>query len=242
MSLLIFKRFFTILKQFHWTFPMTGLYREQRKALKVLHAFTDGVIQKRRQQLMKEAVEEKSLEKNRKLNFLDILLSATTTDGKPLTNADIREEVDTFMFEGHDTTTSGIAFTLYHLSRNPEVQNKVFEEIVNILGTTDKNSYFNYQILQDLKYLEMVIKESLRITPPVPLIGRELTEPTILQGVKVPAGTTINIPVYAMHHADDVFPEPEKFRPERFTLEEIQKRNPYAYIPFSAGPRNCIGK
>lgn len=145
------------------------------------------------------------------------------------------------MFEGHDTTTSAVAFTFYHLSRNQEVQQKVLDEIVAVLGASDKNSYLDYKILQELKYLEMVIKESMRITPPVPMIGRELTEPTILHGVTVPAGTTINIPVYAMHHADDVFPEPEKFDPERFTLEEIQKRNPYAYIPFSAGPRNCIG-
>lgn len=236
MSMIIFKRFFSVLKAFHWTFPFTGLYREQKKALKIVHGFSDEVIRVRRAQLMNGSVDPEQ-----KKCFLDILLSATI-DGKPLSNADIREEVDTFMFEGHDTTTSGIAFTLYHLSRNPEIQQRVYEEITAVLGSQEKTSYFDYSILQDLKYLEMVIKESLRITPPVPIIGRELTEDTVIGGVKIPTGTTINIPVFALHYADESFPEPEKFDPERFSLENLQDRHPYAYVPFSAGNRNCIGQ
>lgn len=102
--------------------------------------------------------------------FLDVLLQSTV-GGKPLTNEDIREEVDTFMFEGHDTTTSGISHTLYLLARHPEVQQKVFEEILQVIGS-DKHKPITMRELQDLKYLDLVIKESLRLYPPVPMIGR----------------------------------------------------------------------
>lgn len=102
--------------------------------------------------------------------FLDVLLQSTV-DGKPLSNQDIREEVDTFMFEGHDTTTSGISYTCYLLSRHPEVQQKVFQELRDVIGE-DKDAPVTMQQLQDLKYLDCVIKESLRMYPPVPLIGR----------------------------------------------------------------------
>lgn len=242
MSMIIFRRFFSILKVFYWTFPLTSLYREQKRVLKVIHGFSDQVIRLRRAQLMNAVKNDDESEK--KMCFLDILLNATI-DGRPLSNADIREEVDTFMFEGHDTTTSGIAFTLYHLSRDAAIQQRVYEEIIATLGATqseDKQSHFDYRILQELKYLEMVIKESLRMTPPVPIIGRELTEDTLIGGVKVAKGTTVNIPVFAMHHSDEIYPQPLEFNPERFSMENTQKRHAYAYIPFSAGNRNCIGQ
>lgn len=236
MSMIIFRRFFSLLKPYHWTFPFTPLYQEQRKALRVVHGFSDQVIKLRRAQLLNQVKDD-----DKKMCFLDLLLNATV-DGQPLSNADIREEVDTFTFEGHDTTTSGIAFTLYHLSRDADIQRKVYEELTAVLGTTDKKTYFDYRILQELKYLEMVIKESLRITPPVPIIGRELTEPTVFGGVKVDAGTTINVPVFALHHSEDVFPDSMKFDPERFSVDNSEGRHPFAYVPFSAGKRNCIGQ
>lgn len=238
MSMIIFKRFFSVLRDYPWTFGMTPMYWEQKKALEVIHGFSSRVIQMRREQLLNGTL---AMDEDRKMCFLDLLLHATI-DGEPLTNSDIREEVDTFMFEGHDTTTSGIAFTLYHLSRHSDIQQRVYEEIVDILGSTDKVGYVDHHALQELKYLEMVIKESMRITPPVPFMGRHITEDVVLDGVKVPAGTCANIGIYAMHHDEDLYPEPSRFDPERFTLENIQKRNPYAYIPFSAGSRNCIGQ
>ena len=106
--------------------------------------------------------------------LLDVLLQSTV-DGEPLSNSDIREEVDTFMFEGHDTTTSGISHTLYAIARHPEVQKKLFEEIRQIIGD-DKDKPITMRELQDLKYLECVIKESMRMFPPVPMIGRYVTE------------------------------------------------------------------
>lgn len=111
--------------------------------------------------------------------FLDVLLQSTVA-GKPLTNEDIREEVDTFMFEGHDTTTSGISHTLYLLARHPQVQQKVFEEIQQVIGN-DKDKPITMRELQDLKYLDVVIKESLRMYPPVPMIGR-ITEQEMEMG------------------------------------------------------------
>lgn len=112
----------------------------------------------------------------KKVPLLDILLQSTI-NGQPLTNADIREEVDTFMFEGHDTTTSGICYILYLLSRHPDVQKKLFQEIRGVIGD-DKEIPMTYKDLQELKYMECVIKESLRMYPPVPIILREFTEDT----------------------------------------------------------------
>lgn len=241
MSLIIFERSFSKIRQWPWMFKFTALAKEQDKQLKILHKFTDDVILQRKEKLEQKLNNKADdSEKNKKMNFLDMLL-LSNVEGKPLSNSDIREEVDTFMFEGHDTTTSGISFTFYHLSQNKEVQQKVFEEVREVFGD-DPTSGVTHRQLQELKYLEMVIKESLRIHPSVPFIGRRLTEDTLISGVTIPEGTNIIIPIYAIHHDEDVYPDPEKFDPERFSADAITGRNPYSYIPFSAGARNCIGQ
>ena len=108
--------------------------------------------------------------------FLDVLLQATI-NGKPLSQEDIREEVDTFMFGGHDTITSGISYCLYLLARNADVQQRVFNEVVEVLGE-DRETPVTMRDLQDLRYLEAAIKESLRMYPPVPVIARQINEDT----------------------------------------------------------------
>lgn len=94
------------------------------------------------------------------------------------------------MFEGHDTTTSAMSFTLYCLSRHPEVQNRAFQEICAVIGT-DKNKPVTYRDLQDLKYLECVIKESMRLYPSVPIIGRKMIEDTKIGMLKISFGVLI---------------------------------------------------
>ena len=108
--------------------------------------------------------------------LLDVLLKSTV-NGVPLTDAEIREEVDTFMFEGHDTTSSAIGFTIYLLSKDSRVQEKLLKEINEKLSNGDN---FNGSDLGKLKYMEMVIRESLRLFPPVPFLGRRIEEDLVL--------------------------------------------------------------
>jgi len=110
----------------------------------------------------------------RKMALLDVLLRSKL-NGEPLTDTQIRDEVNTFMFEGHDTTTSAISFCLYLLSRNPNVQEKLYIEIKNHFGLNLDRS-ITYADLNNLPYLNNVIKEALRIYPPIPAIGRWLEE------------------------------------------------------------------
>lgn len=249
MTLIVFKRVFTLFRQFEWMYDFTELGRRQKKVVKILHDFTNGIIRDRRAQLAKVGGTKKEepteddiyFGKKQRMTFLELLLNATYADGTPLSHEDIREEVDTFTFEGHDTTTSGMNFTIFHLVANQDVQQKVFEELQAVYGK-DFETPITYSSLNELKYMEMVIKEALRIHPPVPILGRELMEDTVISGVTVPAGTNVSIPIYALHRDPSVFPDPEKFDPERFTPENTEKRGAYAYIPFSAGPRNCIGQ
>lgn len=156
------------------------LYNRLKDDIKLMHDFTENIIEERRNTLVENATSFTSSDivddvgTKRKMALLDVLLQSTI-DGKPLTNEDIREEVDTFMFEGHDTTTSGLSFALHEISRHADVQQKMYEEIVEKLGT-DKTSPLTLRDLGELKYMECVIKEALRMYPPVPIIGRYFYE------------------------------------------------------------------
>lgn len=204
--------------------------------LKILHDFTDGVIRARQNELLSsgsvnhnESNDETGIK--RKQALLDLLLQSTV-DGKPLTNEDIREEVDTFMFEGHDTTTSGIAFCLYNLAKYPEIQKKVFNEIDSKVGDVK----LTLTELNKLSYLELVIKESLRLYPSVPYFARKITEEITTGGYTFPEGCNVTISSYLMGRDQNIFPDPLNFIPERFDSETTaEKINPYAYVPFSAG-------
>lgn len=152
---------------------------------------------------------------------------------------DIREEVDTFMFEGHDTTSVALSWTCYLLGKNPEIQDKAFKELSEVFGTSDRLA--TDDDLKRLTYLECIIKESLRLYPPVPYFARTLTSNVNLDKYVIPKGTVTIIMLYILHTDKKQFKDPFKFCPERF-LDNDEKRHTHAYIPFSAGPRNCIGQ
>ncbi|XP_049537311.1 cytochrome P450 4c3-like [Anopheles darlingi] len=249
MSIFFLRRVFSLLRQFPALFFLYPFAREQGRVIKKLHHFTNSVIRNRRAQLEQEQrlgkvefnVNEEDLYSKRRNTFLDQLLNVTV-EGKPLSDADIREEVDTFMFEGHDTTTSGISFTILHLAKHPDIQQRLYEEIDRMLGVDKRTTPLTHTMLQEFKYLDMVVKESLRLAPAVPIIGRKLLEDIEINGAMIPAGTSISIKIYNIHRNPAVFPDPERFDPERFSEDNEIKRGPYDYIPFSAGSRNCIGQ
>lgn len=168
--------------------------------------------------------------------LLDILLQSSINN-QPLSDADIREEVDTFMFEGDDTTSSGVSHALYAIARHPEVQQRIFEELQRVLGP-DASAPVTQAQLQDLKYLDCVIKETMRLYPPVPAIGRHAQKELEIGDKTIPANTSIYLVLYYAHRDANYFPDPLSFRPERFLV----LHNTFAYVPFSAGPKNCIGQ
>ncbi|XP_037818738.1 cytochrome P450 4d1 isoform X2 [Lucilia sericata] len=246
ISTVLHKRMFDILYRFNLTYQFTKLARDEKKALAILHGFTEKIIVQRREELLKAQdnvteSHEDDIGSKRKMAFLDILLQSEI-DGKPLSNLDIREEVDTFMFEGHDTTSSAITFCFYNLAMNPKCQQKCFEEIIQVFGK-DKSKPVTYEDLNNLHYVELCIKETLRMFPSVPLLGRKVTEECEINGKIVPAGTNIGISPLHLGRQEELFPEANTFKPERFEMDyTTDKMSPYAYIPFSAGPRNCIGQ
>ncbi|NP_001072667.1 cytochrome P450 family 4 subfamily V member 2, gene 2 [Xenopus tropicalis] len=222
--------------------------KEHDKNLKILHSFTDKAILERAEELKKMGEQKKehcdsdpeSDKPKKRSAFLDMLLMATDDAGNKMSYMDIREEVDTFMFEGHDTTAAALNWSLFLLGSHPEAQRQVHKELDEVFGKSDRP--VTMDDLKKLRYLEAVIKESLRIYPSVPLFGRTVTEDCSIRGFHVPKGVNVVIIPYALHRDPEYFPEPEEFRPERFFPENASGRNPYAYIPFSAGLRNCIGQ
>ncbi|KAG5893586.1 hypothetical protein JTB14_028353 [Gonioctena quinquepunctata] len=232
----------SVFKTHDLLYPLSLDYFREQKAVRQLHGVTNSVIDNRIKQLEnlanKKTEDVDELGRKRKLAFLDILLQSTF-EGKPLSRDDIREEVDTFMFEGHDTTASAMTFATFLLAEHPDVQARALEEQKLLFGDDILRSS-TYKDLMEMKYLECVIKEALRLYPSVPLYGRRAHEDINYKEHVIPKGTNIVIFDYGVLHDPDNYPDPEKFDPSRF--EQSDGKKPFLYIPFSAGPRNCIGQ
>ncbi|XP_067213620.1 cytochrome P450 4C1 [Linepithema humile] len=226
----------------------------QRKILKILHGFTEKIIAERK--LYHERTNNqylKSFEKynigeingtevygtrRKRLAMLDLLIAASKENN--ITDLDIREEVDTFMFEGHDTTAMAACFTLLLLAEHKDVQERIRTEIDTAIQEHGKK--YTMTLLQNLPYLDRCLKESLRLYPSVHLISRVAPEDIKLDSYIIPAGTFMHINIYDVHRDPNFWPNPDVFDPDRFLPEKIRNRHSYSYVPFSAGPRNCIGQ
>jgi cytochrome P450 len=249
-----------------------------------MHDFAADVVKERKQywieqngHLLKGRDQSSNAEFNsetvkagkKRLVFLDLLLHEHLVN-QTLNEEDMREEVETFMFAGHDTTAMAISWTLYLLGLHHDIQDKVRAEVDAIFDEeeaalknnsnennndndqeNDNNNQSNEdsslthvteEMLKKMKYLDCVMKEVQRVYPTAPFIGREITEDTQICGYTVPKGTGAGVLTFLLHRNPRVFPSPERFDPERFRPENCIGRHPYAYVPFSAGVRNCIGQ
>ncbi|OXA37578.1 Cytochrome P450 4C1 [Folsomia candida] len=158
---------------------------------------------------------------------------------KTKSNKDITAHILTIFGAGFETTASGMNHTLFLLAENEECQRKVHEELDAVLKTGGDITFAD---LAELKYLEMCIKESLRVLPPVPMIMRHATEDIPLDNSQIiPKGCEMVFIIREIHRDPQYFPNPDQFDPNRFLPEACVNRNQYAFIPFSAGPRNCLG-
>ncbi|XP_023235599.1 cytochrome P450 4C1-like [Centruroides sculpturatus] len=223
-----------------YIFHLTKNRRELSKNIKILKEITDKIIENKLKRSRENSTENIKEKRVKKLAFLDLLLDYLKRDSN-FTIEDACKEVQLFLFGGHDTTSVTISWTLYLLGKHLNVQDKVRKEVEDVIGN-DWSRHITKEDMQRMKYLEAVIRETLRLYPTVPLLTRNLTKDIVVDNYKISRGSMCIIPIYFMHKNPKLFPNPKVFDPDRFLPENITKIIPYSYIPFSAGPRNCIGQ
>jgi len=216
-----------------------------RKDVTLLHNFTKTVIQHKKRRIYEEDDTSEDVNGSsyvgtrKKRAFLDLLLLAAK-EGADLSDENIQNEVDTFMAAGSDTTSTTVAMFLYCMAVNPQYQKLVQEELDEVFGDSDRECTMNDTA--NMKYMEYCLKESLRLYSTVPSIGRTTSEDIEIDGYQVPAGTGIFLQMFYLHRNPEYFPDPLTYDPERFRPENCIGRHPFAFVPFSGGPRNCIGQ
>lgn len=170
-------------------------------------------------------------------DILSMLLAARHEDGSAMTDQELRDELITLLLAGHETTATALSWALHHLTMHPEVQRRLHRELDEVLGEGG-DGVLELERLSELRYLDAIIQETLRLIPTVPAVGRILSEPRTLGGWEVPAGALVSPSIYLAHHNRSLWEHPDRFEPERF-LE--RRASPFELFPFGGGVRRCIG-
>ncbi|KAK0138006.1 Cytochrome P450 3A40 [Merluccius polli] len=182
----------------------------------------------------------------KRVDFMQLMVDSQTTeedneDGtsqKGLSDHEVLSQAMIFIFAGYETSSSTLCFLAYNLATNPEVQIALQNEIDE---TFENKSRPTYEVLMQMEYLDMVINESQRLYPLGSRLERIAKASVEVNGVTIPKGTAIVVPVYTLHRDPALWPQPEVFRPERFSKENRDNIDPYSFMPFGVGPRNCVG-
>lgn len=203
--------------------PTPGNLRA-RRALRRIDEVVFGIIAERRRQTRARD------------DLLSMLLEATDGEGS-MDDRQLRDEVVTLLLAGHETTALAVSYTLYLLSRHPEVDAALSEEIRSVVGDRAPT----YEDLPELGLVDKVVRESMRLYPPAWAIGREATMPCRVGGFDAAPGTQIWAVQWVVHRDPRFYEEPEAFRPDRWTDEFVKSLPRFAYFPFGGGRRVCIG-
>jgi cytochrome P450 len=189
--------------------------------------------------LVAALVRRRREEQTEHFDFLAMLMDARDKEsGSPMSERELVDEVMTLIVAGHETTASGLNWTWYLLSQNPEAEKLLHAEI----DATEEKAAPSLADMEALTYTKNVCDEALRMYPPGWLLSRRTIAPDTLSGHSVPAGTDVLLCLYLLHRHPRYWKEPEAFRPERFDAAHEAERPRFAYMPFAAGPRHCIGE
>ncbi|XP_076256786.1 cytochrome P450 4C1-like isoform X2 [Rhynchophorus ferrugineus] len=239
---ILIERIFNIYYQIDIIFCNSALGKEFLDLCNKSRSFTRKIIVKKRQQ-MEEEKKNKDIyyeaEGRKLLTFIDMLLKVTYEDNKSyFTDEEIVDETITLMGAGSDTTSNTNAFALVLLGMHQDIQEKVLAEILEVVGP-ERNVCVDD--LPHLKFLERVIKETLRVFPVGPILARTLDGDINVGDHVLSKGGSICFGVLRLHRSEKYWPNALKFDPDRFLPENAAKIKPGSYVPFSYGPRNCLG-
>ncbi|MED6294263.1 hypothetical protein CHARACLAT_019359 [Characodon lateralis] len=185
----------------------------------------------------REASQQKS-----RVDFLQLMIDSQKNSGvqqeKGLNDHEILSQSMIFIFAGFETSSSSLTFLAYNLATNPEVMKKLQEEID---ATFPNKAPVQYQSLMEMEYLDSVVNESLRLFPIAARLERVAKASVEINDLVIPKGMVVMVPTWPIQRDPEIWSEPEKFKPERFSKENKDNIDPYTYMPFGSGPRNCIG-
>ncbi|KAJ8916519.1 hypothetical protein NQ315_000161 [Exocentrus adspersus] len=219
-------------------YKLTRSSKKMQACVDSLHRFAVFIVKERKRLLHKAVQENCCSDESSKKPFLDYLLDVTGKPDSKFTEQQLLDEVKTFMIGGTDTSVATNAFAFLMLGLHQDLQQKVYEEVLQVIGTDNE---ITQEHVPKLKYMDMFIKETLRLFPLAPAVFRDVEEDVNVGDYVLPAGSSVILLIYKTHTDEKLWPEPFKFDPNRFLPEQVAKRHPCAHIPFSYGPRNCIG-
>ncbi|KAG2187289.1 hypothetical protein INT44_004974 [Umbelopsis vinacea] len=228
-------------KRFLWAFP--GRRRLHRK-MDAMDELFYSIIDNKRQTL----ANKKGLVEDSEKDLLTLMLEANEENDDTqhqLSDLELRDDLAVFFLAGHDTTSNALSFAMYHLAVNPHIQEKAREEAIDILGDGEETVYPTAAECSEMKYIYMIMKETLRMEPPAQnTVPRASTEDIDLAGTFVPKGSTLSAEIFVMHHDPSLWKDPETFIPERFAPggeSELKAGQGLSWTPFGSGSRQCIG-
>lgn len=226
-------------------FKMTSLSREYMKCVEVFHTLTNKVVAAKQSSLKAAMIAGEQETFDEQKSFVDQLFHQASIDNKNWTTEEIKDEISSMIAAGGDTTSHNLSFTIILLAMFPEIQDKVYQEILSIEEINEGDGFgLNMEACSKMTYTEKVLKESLRLFPSAPIIARQCTGNVKLKtkDIVVPKGVNIVIAISVMHRDKEFWGEnADKFDPENFSKENVAKRHPNCFVAFSGGQRNCVG-
>ncbi|CRK99374.1 CLUMA_CG012597, isoform A [Clunio marinus] len=233
-------------------YKMTTYYRDEMESRKVCYTTANELIKEKRRALssnfeetennniVKHIRPDYSMEEESDIPTRKIFIDHVLCNDTKFNDSEVRDHVYTIVAAGSETTALQTAHTIMLLATHPEIQERVADELKEVFYSDEID--INYDNMMKLEYLERVIKESLRLCPVVPIIGRETQATIKIDEYEIPPGITLLINFYTLHRRPDIWgPDAEEFNPDHFLPDNVEKRHPYSFLPFSGGQRNCIG-
>ncbi|XP_055541948.1 cytochrome P450 4C1-like [Wyeomyia smithii] len=238
MFLLMWRRIYKPWIHLDFTYQLTSNFRKEQNHLRKLRDLSYEVYYQRQSIKSTQKIDQSEDVPNQKEILIERLESMTTITHE-IDEEILMTNIDTFLFASNDTTSFAIATTLLMMAMHPEVQDRAYQEVIAVIP---QDGYITTGDLASLEYLEMVIKESLRLIPVVAILGKICEQELQIGEWTIPVGAEVNIPIFKLHRDKTIWGErSDEFDPDNFLPERCSQRHPYAYIPFSAGIRNCIG-
>ncbi|KAI4476495.1 hypothetical protein M0804_013526 [Polistes exclamans] len=223
-------------------FNNSSLGKRIKTLQQILNKLTSEIVTKKRKTIKEGKIlqESKGLDKSKnKSSFLDVLFISLNENGE-ISEQDIRDEINTIILAGSETTAGTLTFLFLMLASFPDIQQQAYEELYDIYGSSDANDVpITLEDINKMKYLERVIKETLRLFPSIPFIGRTLCSDTkVDENLVIPKNCSVFFSMFTLHRKEKYWSEPLRFNPDRFLPGNYNQK---CFLPFSSGKRGCIG-